>query len=306
MAETLLFSIVIPCYNYGHWLARAVDSVLAQDGADWELLVINDGSTDNTDGVATELLRQHGPRLGYLTQPNRGVAATRNRGIDATAGRYLIFLDADDEMAPGALGVYRELIARNPDADLLAGAYRAITEDGRERIRRTGTLASSRRQRLRAYLFTKQLNFSNSAVAFRRQVFAQRRYPETLRSAEDIPVFAHIVATREIAVTSVLVAIAHRHRDSLRHTTDNATVASQILLDELFRPGAMPSWALACRRRYETQHYLSRFRTCYLAGENARALDFYQRAWRTGALRTLSRWSYLRKYLALRLGRRSH
>jgi hypothetical protein len=209
-------------------------------------------------------------------------------------------------MAPGALGVYRELIACNPDADLLAGAYRAISEDGRERIRRTGTLASSRRQRLRDYLFTKQLNFSNGAGAFRRRVFAQRRYPEALRSGEDIPVFAHVVATGEIAVTPALVAITHRHRDSLRHNTDNATAASEILLDELFHSGTMPGWALACRRRYETQHYLSRFRTCYLAGENARALDFYQRAWRTGALRTLSRWSYLRKYLALRLNRRRH
>ena len=304
MAETPLFSIVIPCYNYGHWLTRAVNSVLAQDGADWELLVINDGSTDTTDAVAAELLRRHEPRLRYLTQPNRGVAATRNRGIDATTGSYLIFLDADDELAPSALGVYRELIARNPDVDLLAGAYRAITEDGRERIRSVGALASSRRQRLRDYLFTKKLNFSNSAAAFRRQVFARRRYPETLRSVEDIPVFAYIAAAREIAVTPALVAIAHRHRGSLRHNLDNANAASKTLLDELFRPGVMPDWALAYRSRYEIQRYLSLFRTCYLAGERANALDFYQRAWRSNPLLTLSRWSYLRKYLGLRLHRR--
>jgi len=96
------------------------------------------------------------------------------------------------------------------------------------------------------------------------------------------------------------VAIAHRHRGSLRHNLDNANAASKILLDELFRPGVMPDWALAYRPRYEIQRYLSLFRTCYLAGENARALEFYHRALRSNPLRTLSRGSYLRKYLNLR------
>ena len=66
-------------------------------------------------------------------------------------------------------------------------------------------------------------------------------------------------------------AIAHRHRGSLRHNLDNATAASKILLDELFRPGMMPDWALAYRTRYESQRCLSLFRTCYLAGESASA-----------------------------------
>ena len=306
MAEAPLFSIVIPCYNYGHWLARAVNSVLAQDGADWELLVINDGSTDATDAVATALLRQHEPRLRYLTQANRGLAATRNRGIDATRGDYLIFLDADDEMAPGALGVYRAMIARHPGVDMVAGGYRVVTADGHERRRQVGALPRSPQRRLRHYLFGnslfgEKLHFSNGAVAIRRDVFAVRRYPEQLRVVEDIPVFAYLVACRQLAVSPAPLAIIHRHAASLRHDAGHATAVGMALVDELFRPGVLPAWALAYRRRYETQRFLSLFRTCYLAGDSARALDFYRRAWLGDPLFTLGRWSYLRKYLGLRL-----
>jgi glycosyltransferase involved in cell wall biosynthesis len=300
MAEAPLFSIVIPCYNYGHWLPRAVNSVLAQDGADWELLVINDGSTDTTDAVAAELLNQHGQRLRYLAQPNRGVAATRNRGIDATTGRYLIFLDADDELAPGALVVYRDLIARNPGIDMVAGSYRVCTADGRERLQSVGTLARSPRRRLRHYLFAKKLHLCNGAMAIRRQVFAVRRYPETLRAVEDIPVFAYLVACRQLAVSPAPLAIIHRHAASLRHNAERAAEVGMTLLDELFRAGLMPDWALAYRPRYETRRHLSLFRTCYLAGENARAVEHYHDALRSDPLRTLGRWSYLGKYLRLR------
>lgn len=309
MAETLLFSIVIPCYNYGHWLARAVTSVLAQDGSDWELLVINDGSTDNTDAVAAELLRQHAPRLRYLAQSNRGLAATRNRGIDATRGRYLIFLDADDELAPGALGVYREMIARHPGVDMVAGGYRVVDADGRARRRRVGSLPHSPQRRLRHYLFGenlfgKKLHFSNGAVAIRRDVFTVRRYPENLRVVEDIPVFAYLVACRQLAVSPAPLAIIHRHAASLRHDAGQAAAVGMALVDELFRPGVMPDWALVYRTRYETLRCLSLFRTCYLAGEKENALNFYHRALRGDPVRTLSRWSYLRKYLRLRLAPR--
>lgn len=304
MAEAPLFSIVIPCYNYGHWLTRAVNSVLAQDGSDWELLVINDGSTDTTNAVATELLRRREPRLRYLTQSNRGLAGTRNRGIDATSGRYLIFLDADDEMAPGALGVYREMIARHPGVDMVAGGYRVVDADGRERRRQVSSLPRSPQRRLRLYLFTKKLHFSNGAVAIRREVFAVRRYPEHLRAVEDIPVFAYLVACRPLAVSPAPLAIIHRHAASLRHDAGQAAAVGMALVGELFRPGVMPDWALAYRTRYETRRCLSLFRTCYLAGEKAHALSFYHRALRGDPVRTLSRWSYLRKYLSLRLGLR--
>ncbi len=301
MAEAPRFSIVIPCYNYGHWLARAVNSVLAQDGDDWELLVIDDGSTDDSAQVARELQARHPGRLRFQSQSNRGVAATRNRGLDATGGRYLIFLDADDELAPGALAAYRELLARMPDADLLAGAHRAVDERGRATLQAVGSLPATPERRLRAYLFGKRIHLTGSAVAFRRGALSARRYPEHLPATEDIPVFAHFLATGRIAVTPAVVAIAHRHEGSLRHDAERAAAAAAHLLDEVFA-ATMPAWAQAYRDRFRVQRQLSLFRTCYLAGDGPRALHWFHQALRSKPLLVLGHWSYLSKYLRLRCG----
>lgn len=302
MAEAPRFSIVIPCYNYGHWLARAVNSVFAQDGDDWDLLVIDDGSSDDTALVARELQARHPGRLRFLSQPNRGVAATRNRGIDATGGRYLIFLDADDELAPGALAAYRELLARMPAADLLAGAHRAVDAQGRAKLQAVGKLPATPERRLRGYLFGKCIHLTGSAAAFRRGALARRRYPEQMPSTEDIPVFAWLLASGEVAVTPAVVAIAHRHPGSLRQDADRALAAATALIDEVFRADLMPGWALAYRDRFQVQRQLSLFRTCYLAGDAPRAMHYFHQALRTKPLLAFGRWSYLGKYLRLRCG----
>ncbi len=96
-----LVSIVIPCYNQARFVRQALDSALAQDYDALEVIVVNDGSTDD---LATQLERYSAePRVRVLTQANRGLPAARNRGTAAAHGEYLKFLDADDWLAPAAL-----------------------------------------------------------------------------------------------------------------------------------------------------------------------------------------------------------
>jgi len=89
-------SIIIPCYQQGRFLAEAVESALGQTHPTVETIVVNDGSTDETDAVA----RSFGRRITYLAQANAGVSAARNAGIAAARGDYLLFLDADDVLRP--------------------------------------------------------------------------------------------------------------------------------------------------------------------------------------------------------------
>lgn len=93
-------SVIIPCYNHGRYLAHAVRSVLAQSYTNWEAIIVDDGSTDETHHVAAQFTDA---RIRYIHQRNQGLAAARNAGILAAQGRYLAFLDADDEWAPGFL-----------------------------------------------------------------------------------------------------------------------------------------------------------------------------------------------------------
>ncbi|TVM34468.1 hypothetical protein DQK91_07790 [Oceanidesulfovibrio marinus] len=94
-------SVVVPCHNYGKYLRECVESVLMQTFRDWELIIVNDGSTDNTSEVAAGLLRDYPDHsIRYIEQENRGIVQPRNRGVTLARGEYILPLDADDILSP--------------------------------------------------------------------------------------------------------------------------------------------------------------------------------------------------------------
>ncbi|HYF96517.1 MAG TPA: glycosyltransferase family 2 protein [Patescibacteria group bacterium] len=95
MKNNPLVSVIIPCYNYGKYLPESIDSVFSQTYQNIELIIINDGSTDNTEEVAKEYIARY-LNLQYIRQENKGIIATRNRCLQEAKGKYLIMLDADD------------------------------------------------------------------------------------------------------------------------------------------------------------------------------------------------------------------
>lgn len=117
--NTPKFSVIIPAYNAAATLARALDSVLAQTYAAYEIIVVDDGSTDATAAVAA----CYGEKIHYLRQGNAGVSAARNHGAQAANGDWLAFLDADDWYYPDRLQWHAEWIARDPGLDFLTGDY---------------------------------------------------------------------------------------------------------------------------------------------------------------------------------------
>ena len=108
-------SVIIPTYNRAHSLARALDSVLAQTRPADEIIVIDDGSTDDTP----ELMEQHYSDLGYYYRENRGVSAARNTGIRKASGDWLAFLDSDDEWLPEKLQCQLQRINDNPSCRIV-------------------------------------------------------------------------------------------------------------------------------------------------------------------------------------------
>jgi len=103
-------SIVIPAFNASWCIRRAVDSVLAQTFTDFELIVVDDGSTDET----AEILRSYGDALRVVSQPNGGMSCARNAGIRIARGRYIAFLDADDRWLPAKLERQVKLLDDRP------------------------------------------------------------------------------------------------------------------------------------------------------------------------------------------------
>lgn len=105
-------SIVVPTYNRARYVTEAVDSVLSQTFLDYELIIIDDGSTDDTKDV----LLRYGDRIRYIYQPNSGVGAARNAGIRCAVGEWLAFLDSDDIWLPEYLSCQMEQANQNPSA----------------------------------------------------------------------------------------------------------------------------------------------------------------------------------------------
>lgn len=103
-------SVIIPTYNSARYLTQAVDSVLAQSFKDFEVLVIDDGSTDDTEAV----MRRYGQPVRYIHKENGGVSTARNRGIAESRGRYAAFLDADDTWLPEKLERQLRALNENP------------------------------------------------------------------------------------------------------------------------------------------------------------------------------------------------
>src|SRR3972149_9428311 len=122
-------SIVIPAYNHAQFVGEAVQSVLEQTFPDFELIIINDGSTDTTEA---EILKFKDDRIRYYSQENRGLSATLNRGIELARGEFFNFLPSDDAFLPEKLEVQLKVFEEYPDLGLVFAYPQVIDADGRE------------------------------------------------------------------------------------------------------------------------------------------------------------------------------
>jgi glycosyltransferase involved in cell wall biosynthesis len=120
-----LISVIIPCHNQGHFLREALESVRTATTHATEIIVVDDGSTDDTASVAAAW-----PRTTCVRQSNSGPAAARNRGFQEARGKYVAFLDADDRLAPGGLDVGVAALNARPECALVYGRCVMMSADG--------------------------------------------------------------------------------------------------------------------------------------------------------------------------------
>ncbi len=190
-----LVSVIIPCYNHGHFLEQAIESVLAQSYSDFEIIVVDDGSTDNT----TEVVRRHS-RVRYVYQENAGLSSARNTGLWHSHGKFLVFLDADDRLLPHALETGVGCIRERPECAFVSGRCRVIDSNG-------AILPSPRQLQVENEHYLKLLQGSSyiwcpATVLYQRRIFdfvhgfnvalsPAADYELYLRVTRDFPVYSH-------------------------------------------------------------------------------------------------------------------
>lgn len=123
-----LVSVVVPCYNYGHYLPQAVGSILGQEGVDLEVIIVDDHSTDGSELVAAELAAEHSCVRLIRNEANLRHIATYNVGLAQTTGDYVVLLSADDMLADGSLGRATALMERYPNVGLVYGYCPEFTD----------------------------------------------------------------------------------------------------------------------------------------------------------------------------------
>ena len=133
-------SIVVPVYNVAEYLPKCVDSLLAQELADCEILLVDDGSTDGKSGALCDgYAAAHPEVIRVLHKPNGGLGDARNAGLEAAAGEYVLFVDSDDYLLPGLFDALRNRIAQT-NADIIDFGF-VVDNNGTIRDRRCGELA---------------------------------------------------------------------------------------------------------------------------------------------------------------------
>ncbi|MFN8290128.1 MAG: glycosyltransferase family A protein [Chitinophagaceae bacterium] len=120
-------TVLMPAFNAGRYIGEAIRSVLAQDHPSFELLIINDGSTDNTAEVINHF---NDPRIKLISQPNQGISIALNNGLKGAKGKYIARFDADDICLPGRLKVQAAFLDANPDYFICGSDAAYITEEG--------------------------------------------------------------------------------------------------------------------------------------------------------------------------------
>ena len=195
--RTPLVSVVVPLYNKEQYVCQTLQSVLTQSFDDYEILVVDDGSTDNS---LEQVKKINSERIKLFTKPNGGPASARNFGVRNAAGRWVMILDADDQLMPGILQHFADLIQAHPDCHFFCGAHQLKSGDKlipNSNKYKEGVLKNN----FRAWCTGRFMPVAGSCIILR-QLLLQHPFQENLRRYEDAESLFGIMRNARIWTTT--------------------------------------------------------------------------------------------------------
>ena len=244
-----LVSVIIPTYNREKIITKAIDSVFAQTYEDFEIVVLDDGSQDNTRAV----VEAYGPKVHYFYQDNKGIAGARNAGMHQAAGDYIAFLDSDDYWLPRKLQRQMALFLDHPEYGMVACQCGSVQIDGayREKNRpgKSGWILYD--------LFNKNFIRTSSAVVKRACLEKVGGFDETLREGEEYDYWLRIAAEFAIGFINEPLTVYVDNTDGM--STDSLTGRLHRLkvLEKKYLKKKIPP-QMYRRRIADTCHYIGR------------------------------------------------
>jgi glycosyltransferase involved in cell wall biosynthesis len=198
--------VIIPAFNAARTLPIAMQSVFAQTFDDWQILLVDDGSTDNTAQVVAPFLDRFGPKIRYIKQENRGLPAARNTAIRASTAEFLALLDADDVWLPCRLAESVKILRERPQAGLAYGGITSIDQEGLP----GETFGGNRRYaegRIAPQIYMRRVDLPCPTITFRRKCVDEVGFfDETMRATEDRDLCLRIALQYEVAFVPRVLA----------------------------------------------------------------------------------------------------
>jgi glycosyltransferase involved in cell wall biosynthesis len=226
-----LVSVVIPTYNYGHYIGETVESALGQTYSPIEIIVVDDGSTDDTQ----ERLTVYGDRVRYIHQQNRGLSAARNTGIQTAQGEFVALLDSDDLWLPDKVKRQVTVAIQQPDIGLVATERFAIDETGRRLDYVTGRCSREGFCELTARELLEFPAFSPSSVLARRDcLLTVGGFNESLTAVEDMEMWVRVAARFRVVRLNATLTAQRFHSRSMSHQADSMFRNHRKAIDQLF------------------------------------------------------------------------
>ena len=219
----MFFSVIIPLYNKVPYVAKAIQSVLAQTYEDYELIVMDDGSRDDSYSIALKTIAGHS-HCHIYRQKNRGVSLARNNGVALSQGDYLCFLDADDWWEPTFLEEMSELIEEFPDAGIYGTNYTIVNETKHKtRVAPIGVENGFEKGYInycQVYAKTLAMPLTSISVAIPRIVFDEMKgFPQGIKLGEDFLLWIHIALKYKVVFLNKPLAYYNQDVDSLHSGT---------------------------------------------------------------------------------------
>lgn len=287
------YSVVIPLYNKERCIRATIQSALAQTFHDYEIIVVNDGSTDASLAVA-RAFEARGVRI--VDQANQGVSVARNTGVLAAAGEYICFLDADDVWHPDYLETIDRLTARYPESDVFVTAYRILLSNKKVRI---STRLVPEEGCLPSYWETLSNHYDfvwTSATTIRRCALLDAGlFRQGEKVGQDLDMWARVAEQNPRVAYSARVCVDYnRCAESNARSRNKVAYAGAFIKDlerQLDNPKRTEAEKRAIQRKYDLKKTVHIF-TCVLAGHRAEA---------HAALRSWTGW-HTRRGVFLKLG----
>lgn len=240
-------TVIIPNYNQSHYVGDAIRSVLNQTYRDFEIIVVDDGSTDNS----REVVAQFGDRVRYIWQENKGLAGARNTGIHAAQGKLIGLLDADDEWLPRYLENMLLLVDRFPNAAVYYCSAQGIDAEGNDLPQVFGRPS---RQLKSLYQMVLRANFliPSTILMCRPIILNAGLFDQSLRSCEDWDLWLRILPNHEIVGTNECLVRYRIHGSSLSTDPVGMQNATRLVIRKHFGvdDGKFETWSQDKRRAY--------------------------------------------------------